>query len=531
MEERRQLMETTINELFATAVTRYTKRPALLEPVEDNEIMCLTYSTLQQQVHDFCGYLQEQHVAKGDRILLWSGSRINWMISYLGALLAGAVIVPLDVNSRQDFLARIADITEAKYLITTQKQYKTLQQPVLPLIDIDALPSGTFDPAQLPTVKGNDLAELVFTSGTTGQPKGVMLSHNNIASNALAAVAVVNIHADDRALSILPLSHMFEMTIEIALFSMGASVVYARSLVPDTLLKLLASQHVTCMVLVPQALQLFLNGIEREVRRQKREKQWEMLHRIAPYLPFRLRRILFRSVHKRFGGHFRFFVSGGAYLPPKLAERWENMGFRVMQGYGATECAPVVSATPYNEHSLASIGKPLPGEEVRIAEDGELLVHGPNVALGYWKSPEATAAVFQEGWYHTGNLGYKDEKGNLYLKGRKKILIVLANGLNVYPEDIENVLLTNPLVKDAVVVGLMEDDSGPIVHAILLMNEPDKAKAVIQQANKQLAPHQQIRGYTIWPDDDFPRTHTLKVKRPEVLDKLQAIRSGAKAES
>ena len=137
------------------------------------------------------------------------------------------------------------------------------------------------------------------------------------------------------------------MTIEIALFSMGASVVYARTLVPDTLLKLLASQQVTCMVLVPQALQLFLNGIEREVRRQKREKQWEMLHRIAPSLPFGLRSILFRSVHKRFGGHFRFFVSGGAYLPPKLAERWERMGFRVMQGYGATECAPVVSATPH----------------------------------------------------------------------------------------------------------------------------------------------------------------------------------------
>jgi long-chain acyl-CoA synthetase len=524
-------METTINSLFATAVTRFANRPALLEAVEDNEIITLTYSMLQQKVNDFSGYLQKQHIAKGDRIILWSASRINWMVAYLGALQVGAVIVPLDVNSKQDFVDRIANITEARFLITTQKQYTTLRQPVLPLIDIDDVPQATFDLAQLPSVNGNDLAELVFTSGTTGQPKGVMLSHNNITSNALAAVSVVNIRADDRALSILPLSHMFEMTIELALFSAGASILYARTLAPDTLLKLLASQNVTCMVLVPQALQLFLNGIEREVRRQKREKQWEMLHRIAPYLPFRLRRILFRSVHKRFGGHFRFFVSGGAYLPPKLAERWENMGFRVMQGYGATECSPVVSATPYKEHNLASIGKPLPGEEVRIAEDGELLVHGPNVALGYWKNPAATAAAFQDGWYHTGDLGYKDEKGNLYLKGRKKNLIVLSNGLNVYPEDIENVLLTNPLVKDAVVIGLMEDDSGPTVHAILLMDEPDKAKAVIQQANKQLASHQQIRGYTIWPDEDFPRTHTLKVKRPEVLDKLQSIRSGTKAES
>jgi len=524
-------METTINSLFAAAVSRFANRPALLEPVENNAIVTLTYSKLLQQVHDFCGYLQEQHIQKGDRILIWSASRINWMIAYLGVLQAGAVIVPLDVNSRQDFVARIAAITDARFLITTHKQYALLQQPALPLIDIDTLPRATFDPAQIPTVDSNDLAELVFTSGTTGQPKGVMLSHNNIASNALAAVSVVNIRSDDRALSILPLSHMFEMTIELALFSAGASILYARTLAPDTLLKLLARYNVTCMVLVPQALQLFLNGIEREVRRQKREKQWEMLHRIAPSLPFRLRRILFRSVHQRFGGHFRFFVSGGAYLPPKLAERWENMGFRVMQGYGATECAPVVSVTPYNEHNLASIGKPLPGEEVRIAEDDELVVHGPNVALGYWKNPEATAAAFQNGWYHTGDLGYKDKHGNLYLKGRKKNLIVLANGLNVYPEDIENVLLTNPLVKDAVVIGLMEDDSGPLVHAILLMDEPDKAKAVIQQANKQLASHQQIRSFTIWPYDDFPRTHTLKVKRPEVLDTLPSIRSGSKAES
>jgi len=521
----------TLNQLFSTSVQDYRNRPALIEPIEREQISSLTYGTLQEHVQCFAGYLQEQKIEKGDRVLIWAASCINWMVVYLGTLLVDAVIVPLDVNSREDFLSRIAEMTEAKLLITTAKQYGTLKQPPLPLLDIDALPEGTLDTAKLPTVSGDDLAELVFTSGTTGQPKGVMLSHRNITSNAIASVKVVNIQASDRALSILPLSHMFEMTIEVALLYTGASIVYARTLAPETLLKLLSSQKVTCIVLVPQALQLFLNGIEREVRRQKKEKQWEMLHRIAPYLPFRLRRILFRSVHKRFGGHFRFFVSGGAYLPPKLAERWENMGFRVLQGYGATECSPVVSATPYNEHIFDSIGKALPGEEVRIADDGEILVRGPNVALGYWKNPEATAAAFENGWYHTGDLGSQDAKGNLHLKGRKKNLIVLANGLNVYPEDIENVLLTNPLVKDAVVFGLTEQDSGPVVHSILLMDDPSKAKAVIQQANKQLASHQQVRSFTVWPEQDFPRTHTLKVKRPEVLDRLSQIRKEAKAES
>ncbi|MBO0790984.1 MAG: AMP-binding protein, partial [Ktedonobacteraceae bacterium] len=278
-------------------------------------------------------------------------------------------------------------------------------------------------------------AELVFTSGTTGQPKGVMLSHRNIVANAISAVEVVKISAADRALSILPLSHMFELTIEIALIYRGSSVVYARTLAPDTLLKLLSSQGVTCMVLVPQALQLFLNGIEREVRRQKREKQWEWLQRLAPRLPFGLRRYLFGAVHKRFGGRFRLFVSGGAYLPPVLGQRWENMGFRVLQGYGATECAPIVSVIPYDDKrpNLESVGKPLPGVQVRIAGDKEIEVNGPNVALGYWKDPDATAAVFKDGWYSTGDLGYLDEKHNLYIKGRKKNLIVLANGMNVYP--------------------------------------------------------------------------------------------------
>jgi len=449
------------------------------------------------------------------------------MVANLGALLSGVVVVPLDISTKEDFLKRIAETTEAKLLVTTKKQYTGLKQGSLPLVDIDTLPQETLDATKLPVVQGNDLAELVFTSGTTGQPKGVMLSHHNITSNAIAAVDVVNIQTSDRALSILPLSHMFEMTVEVALLHRGASVVYARSLVPDTLLKLLGTQQVTCMVLVPQALQLFLNGIEREVRRQKREKQFEMLERIAVHLPFSWRRIVFSTIHKRFGGHFRFFISGGAYLPTQLAGRWENMGFRVMQGYGATECAPIVSATPYKEHVLDSVGKPLPGVEVRIAEDKEILVHGPNVALGYWKNPEATAAAFEDGWYHTGDLGYLDARNYLYLKGRKKNLIVLANGMNVYPEDIENVLSANPLVKDAVVFGLMEKDQGPEVHAVLLMDDPSQAREVIQQANKQLASHQQVRGFTIWHEADFPRTHTLKVKRPELLNALQAMRQGA----
>jgi long-chain acyl-CoA synthetase len=517
----------TINQLVDASAGRFGERPALIERAEGGGLSTLTYHQLRESARGFAGYLQEQQIGKNDRICIWSASCMNWMVAYVGALLVGAIVVPLDINTKEDFLTRIAQTTEAKLLITTRKQFASLKQTSLSLVDIDALPQGTLDTSKLPVVADDDLAELVFTSGTTGQPKGVMLSHHNISSNANAGIKVINIQASDRALSILPLSHMFEMTVEVALLCCGASIVYARTLAPEPLFKLLAAEHATCIVLVPQALQLFMNGIEREVRRQKKEKQWEMLHSIAARLPFGLRRMLFGSVHKRFGDHFRFFISGGAYLPPQLAQRWENMGFRTMQGYGATECSPIVSVTPYHEHVLDSVGKPLPGVDVRIADDGEILVHGPNVALGYWKNPEATDAAFEGGWYHTGDLGYLDARGYLYLKGRKKNLIVLANGMNVYPEDIENALCTNPQVKDAVVFGLTKKDQGPQVHSVLLLEDAAQAKSVIQQTNRQLAPHQQVRGFTIWPDKDFPRTHTLKVKRPEVLEAIQAMQREA----
>lgn len=515
----------TLVELLSQTVTQQGMRTALLEPRDGNIIYSLNFLELWERVRQFGGFLQQQQVKAGDRLLLWHASRIDWLIAYFGALLVGAVVVPLDTNSKSDFVQKVLSITDSSYIITSQKQYKALTKISIPFIDIDALPRQPVDEKALPATQENDLAQIMFTSGTTGQPKGVMLTHRNITSNALAALQIVEVQSSDRLLSILPLSHMFELTIEIAVLTVGASIVYARSLSPDTLLSLFTTQHATCMVLVPQALQLFMNGIEREVRRQKRERQWELLHTIAARLPFGMRRRLFAQVHQRFGGHFHFFVSGGAYLSPKLAQRWKQMGFLLLQGYGATECSPIVSVTPMHSDNLTSIGKPLPGVDVRIAPDKEILVHGPNVALGYWQNPEATALAFQDGWYHTGDLGEFDAQDYLYLRGRKKNMIVLPNGLNVFPEDIENILTGIPGVKDAVVVGLSEAEQDPQVHAILLLDDSSKAKAIVQQTNKQLASHQQIKGYTIWPHEDFPRTHTLKVKRQDLMQELSAIRS------
>ncbi|TMC91185.1 MAG: acyl--CoA ligase, partial [Chloroflexi bacterium] len=177
----------TINALFSTASERFGNRIALIEPIEGARMSTLTYHTALERVRGFAGYLQQLHIEKGDCLLIWSPSRSDWLIAYLGALLVGAVIVPLDVNSKEDFLLRVAELTDTKLLITTQKQFAGLKQTSLPLVDLDALPQATMDAAKLPEIHENDLAEVVFTSGTTGQPKGVILSHRNIASNATAA--------------------------------------------------------------------------------------------------------------------------------------------------------------------------------------------------------------------------------------------------------------------------------------------------------------------------------------------------------
>jgi long-chain acyl-CoA synthetase len=269
-----------------------------------------------------------------------------------------------------------------------------------------------------------------------------------------------------------------------------------------------------------------MNGIEREVRRQGKERVWNLLHAVAGRLPFGLRRHLFPAIHRRLGGHFEFFVSGGAYLPPELARRWENLGIKVLQGYGLTEASPIVSANSLDQRRLDSIGRQVSCIELKLGEDGEFLIRGPSVFKGYWQDPGATAEAFEDGWYHTGDLGRRGDDGRLYYTGRKKNVIVLANGMNVHAEDVENALRATGLVVDAVVIAVDGADGGPEVHALLAMEDPSKAEEAVRTANRTLAPHQQIRGQTVWPDPDFPRTHTLKVRRPEVERRLDEILIG-----
>jgi long-chain acyl-CoA synthetase len=277
------------------------------------------------------------------------------------------------------------------------------------------------------------------------------------------------------------------------------------------------------MIVVPQVLDVFWGQIEREVARRGRTAAFERLRAIGRRLPSRVRRWLFRAVHAQFGGRFTLFVSAGAFLPPAVQQGWEDLGVTVLQGYGTTETG-TGSCTTLGDHGLGTVGRPPAGIQMRLADDGEVQFRGPTLFKGYWHDPAATAASYtDDGWYRTGDVGHLDPAGRLILSGRSKDMIVLPNGFNVYPEDIENALRISGL-RDSVVV---ETRPGRI-EAIVLERAAEgdtggdaatlrgKVDAIVKAANARLGPNQRIAAWRLWPEEDFPRTHTLKIKRAPI---------------
>lgn len=472
-----------------------------------------TYRGLERQAHAYARFMASHGVGKGDRVIFWAPNQPDWVAAMFGTFIAGAVAVPIDVRSAPDFVSRVVAQTEPVLGFGGPSQVDVLRAMEIPAFNFGDAPLHPNGRHQGPPLSGSDTAEIIFTSGTTGDPKGVVLTHRNIVANVEAGIAVIPISRDTRMLSLLPLSHMFEQVGGcFAPIHVGAAVCYPASRQPAALSRTMQEWKPTFIMGVPQVLSLLMSGIEREATARGRLGLLNRLRRVAAPLPPVMRRKLFRSVLSRFGGKLDFIASGGAAIDPDVQLKWEAMGIAVVEGYGTTECAPIVTINPRNDRRIRSVGRPLPGQQVRIAADGEVLARGPNVFQGYWNNPGATAASFDDDWYRTGDLGYIED-GYLYLKGRKKDLIVLSDGQNVYPDDIETVLRHQPGVADAVVLGVHE---GPDVrlHAVIVEAEPGSATNAVRLANEQLDARQQVLGWTVWPEEDFPRTHTLKVRRP-----------------
>lgn len=470
-------------------------------------------------------------VGRGERVLVWgSASSPRLTATYLGCIRAGIVLVPIDPRSTTEFVARVAAQTEARALIVDGAQGDDLE---LPRIPIDELPDGSEAAAPTPPPDRptrDDLAEIVFTSGTTGEPKGVMLTHGNILAN-ITSIHEILPRADYRLISLLPVSHMLEQTPSIfTMIDYGAEVTYVPSRLPATIMDAMQRRRPNMMVVVPLLLELLMAGIEREVRAQGKWRLWQGLNVAARALPMAGRRLLFRSVLQKFGGALELIFCGGARLAPEVALAWERMGIRVVEGYGATECSPLVTANAIDRRHFGSVGRAVRDVEVRVSPEGELQVRGPNVTQGYWRNPEATAAAFTaDGWYRTGDLAEIDRYGDVRLHGRLRDMIVLSSGLNVYPEDPEAALRNEPEVTECVALLLPDADHRERISAVIVPSKDggdatDAAlAAAVQRANRHLAPHQRMTGHIRWPDADFPRTTSMKVQRRLVLERLREL--------
>jgi long-chain acyl-CoA synthetase len=529
-------MNTTLLDLIDDAVARFADRPALGLWHDDGTRTTWTYRELDRRSRLAAWRLRhELGLQPGDRVLTWSPSAPELPAAYFGAMRAGLILVPLDLRMSSDAIAGVVARAEPRHLILgtgrDAPDPATANLAEFPTTTTDALSAepdpATFPPdwqTQLdawPRPKPEDVWDLIYTSGTTGSPKGVMVAHDNLLAT-LAAIDHVIPPLDHRILSVLPLSHLFEQAIGlIYALSVGADILYVRSRNPRILFEALRSHRVTSMILVPQVLDLFWSAIEREAERSGRAKAFERLRRIARRLPYRVRRLVFRSVHQRLGGGLSLFVSSGAFLPPALQQAWEDIGVVVIQGYGSSENG-FGTCTTREDHGLGTVGRPMPPVELRIGDDGEVLFRGPTLFKGYWQDADATAlAIDPDGWYHTGDIGHLDPDGRLVLSGRTKDRIVLPNGFKVYPEDIENALRIAGL-RDTVVV---ETQPGRIEAVVLKGSAGDgtdeaatktAVDAGVRAANGTLGPNQRIAGWRLWPEDDFPRTHTLKVRRDPV---------------
>jgi long-chain acyl-CoA synthetase len=529
----------TLVDLLDDAATRYADRPALGVWRDEGGATTWSYAELDRRSRLAAWRLRAAGLEPGDRLLTWSTSSPALAAVYLGAIRARLILVPLDLRMTADAVSGVVARAEPRHLALAGGRdgprpanvgLETI--PTTTVDDLVAEPDATFPDdwagqiAAWPRPRPDEIWDLIFTSGTTGRPKGVMIAHDNILATLSACHRVVP-DIELRVLSVLPMSHLFEQAIGLLfLLDLGAHVLYVNSLKPRVVFDALKAHRVTGMIAVPQVLDVFWTAIEREVERTGRGRAFGLLRRMARRLPLRVRRRLFEPVHERIGGSLQLFVSSGAFLPPSLQQAWEDLGVIILQGYGSTENGFGTFNT-VNDHGLGTVGRPVPPVELRIADDGEVLFRGPTLFKGYWRDPDATAkAIDPEGWYHTGDIGHLDPQGRLILSGRTKDRIALPNGFNVYPEDVENAL-RNAGVRDAVVV---ETEPGRI-EAILLARGVDgvehghdlaaigtRVDAAVRMANRVLGPNQRIHGWRLWPEDDFPRTHTLKIKRDPIRD-------------
>lgn len=467
------------------------------------------YSEVGSMARAFAGKLREAGIGPGEKVILYGENRPEWIMALWGCLLEGVVAVPIDFRSSGDFVGRISGIVEAKAILVGEEVEFAAGANVWRLAAIPSMGAGVGTAGYRATA--SDVTEIIFTSGATADPKGVVLTHKNVLANIVPVEREVRKYqryqrpfAPIRFLNLLPLSHMFGQAMGTFIPPMlPGVVVFMRGFHPGEIIRQIRTRRISVLVSVPKILEVLRDYLI--------QRYPELAQPDTDKIHWTMRWCRYRKIHNLFGWKFWSFIVGAAPLPPELEAFWSRLGFLVIQGYGLTETAPIVTLNHPFHARRGSVGKPIGGVKVKIAEDGEILVRGDNVTGGYFNAPEATAAAFQDGWFHTGDVGEMDEGGQLKILGRKKEMIVTPEGLNVFPEDVERVLTGLAGVRDAAVIGTDR------VHAVLILGAGVTGDEAVERANRELADYQRIRTWSAWPFAEFPRTEgTGKLKRHEI---------------
>ena len=485
-----------------------------------------TYEAVARSARVFAAQLAAAGIVKGDKVVLWGENRPEWIVSYWGCVISGVVVVPIDYRASADFVERVVGIVQARAIVTGDD------------VDVAALKSGVGPGGRVPsrsqwrfsdvdwtgdaampgvTIDRDDIAQIVFTSGATAEPKGVVIRHRNILANVVPVereVLKYKKYAKPflplRFLNLLPLSHMFGQSMATNIPPMvDGTVVFMRSFNPHDIVRIVKTWRISVIVCVPKILDVLKEHALRVDPRANEAPEGRLS------IPKRWWR--YRAIHRLFGLKFWAFVVGAAPLPPALEEFWKRLGFVVIQGYGLTETAPIVTLNHPFKTKSGSVGTPIAGVEIKIADDGEILVRGENVTTGYFGA-QGERVVDAEGWLHTGDVGERDEEGRVFIKGRKKEMIVTPEGLNVFPDDVERVLNATPGVRESAVVASVQGGQER-VHAVLVLEPGQAAESIVAAANQSLQDHQRIRSFSVWSDGELPRTEgTKKLKRHAIRE-------------
>lgn len=513
----------------------------------------LTFKGLGILSRRLANYLINNGIDKGDKISILSESMPEWGAALFASVLSGAITVPLDIKLTLYELTSILNNCKPKVLIVsnafleTALKLKAEIDSIEQIIILDDSGSNTSFPSLYNIQDESDkkwrhratskTAFIIYTSGTTGTPKGVEISFKNALAQIVSIGERFDLGVNDKFLSILPMNHLFELTVGFLSFlSKGTSIYYSQSLKPKDVFNVMQDKQITFMIVVPAFLKLLKTSIESEIHQFSAFKKllFNFKYKIAKFIPFySVRKLLFLSIHKKFGGKFKGCLSGGAPLDITIAKFFERLGITIFEGYGLSEASPVVSVNYKGQNKLGSVGRALSNVEAKIDEKtGELLVKGDNVMKGYYNRPELTSEVITEdGWLHTGDIAKIDKDGFIYITGRIKSMIVLNGGKKVFPEDIEAILEPSPKFAEVCVFGAKrsggskdgtEDIFVAIVPSQMLLdsvNDDEEINKIIREEVKVLSKnlsHYKRPSNIIVTRDALPRTATRKVKRNEV---------------